>query len=85
MLGQVCLMPTVANIGENRWVVHLGSPSDSRVKVEVNMSLDTAERIVERETKRLASLNPGREDIEPESVGSAVLSVLELFAAGGKP
>ena len=78
-------MATVANIGENRWVVHMGSPSDSRVTVEVNMSLDTAERIADRETDRLASLNPGREDIEPESVGSAVLSVLGLFAAGGKP
>lgn len=78
-------MATVANIGENRWVVHLGSQSESRVTVEVNMSPDTAKRIAERETERIVSLNPGQDDIKPESVGSAVLSVLELFAAGGKP
>ena len=78
-------MATVANIGENRWVVHMGSPNDSRVTVEVNMSLDTAERIAERETERLVSLNPDRDEIEPETVGSAVLSVLGLHAAGGKP
>ena len=63
----------------------MGSPSDSRVTVEVNMSFETAKRIAERETKRIAALNPGRDDISPESVGSAVLSVLGLFAAGGRP
>lgn len=78
-------MATVASVGENRWVVHMGSPSDSRVTVEVNMSFETAKRIAERETKRIAALNPGRDDISPESVGSAVLSVLGLFAAGGRP
>ena len=78
-------MATVVNLGENRWVVHMGSPSDSCVTVEVHMSLETATRIAERETKRIAALNPGRDDINPESVGSAVLSVLGLFAAGGKP
>ena len=78
-------MATVANLGENRWVVHMGSPSDSCVTVEVNMSLETAQRIAERETERIATLNPGRDDIDPETVGSAVLSVLGLFATGGKP
>lgn len=78
-------MATVANLGENRWVVHMGSPSDSCVSVEVNMSLETAKRIAERETERIAALNPGRDDLDPETVGSAVLSVLGLYAAGGKP
>ena len=78
-------MATVANPGENQWVVHMGSPSDSCVTVEVNMSVETAKRIAERETERIAALNPGRDDINPETVGSAVLSVLGLFAAGGKP
>ena len=78
-------MATVANLGENRWVVHMGSPSDSCVTVEVNMSVKTAKRIAKRETERIAALNPGRDDIDPETVGSAVLSVLGLFAAGGKP
>ena len=78
-------MATVANLGENRWVVHMGSPSDSCVTVEVNMNLETATRIAERETKRIAALNPGRDDINPETVGSAVLSVLGLFASGSQP
>ena len=63
----------------------MGSPSDSCVTVEVNMSRETAKRIAESETQRIAALNPGRDDIDPETVGSAVLSVLGLFAAAGKP
>ncbi len=78
-------MATVAKLDENRWVVHMGSPGDSCVTVEVNMSLETAGRIAEKETERLAALNPDRDDIGPETVGSAVLSVLGQFAAGGKP
>ncbi len=78
-------MATVESVGENRWIVHMGSPSESCVTVEVNMSLETAMRIAERETQRIAALNPGRDDLDPETVGSAVLSVLGLFAAGGKP
>ena len=78
-------MATVQNAGKNRWIVHMGSPSDSSVKIEVNMSLETAMRIAERETDRIAALNPGRNDLDPETPGSAVLSVLGLFAAGGKP
>lgn len=78
-------MATVQNVGENRWIVHMSSPSDSCVTVEVSMSLETAMRIAERETQRIAALNPGRDDLDPETPGSAVLSVLGLFAAGGKP
>ena len=78
-------MATVENAGEQRWVVHLGSPDESRVTVEVNMSAETARRIAERETERIAALNPGRDDLGPQSVGSAVMSVLGLYAAGGKP
>ena len=78
-------MATVENAGEQRWVVHLGSPDESRVTVEVNMSAETARRIAERETERIAALNPGRDDLDPQSVGSAVMSVLGLYAAGGNP
>ena len=78
-------MATVENAGERRWVVHLGSPEESRVTVEVNMSAETARRIAERETERIAALNPGRDDLDPHSVGSAVMSVLELYATGTTP
>lgn len=77
-------MATVHSAGENRWVVHTGSASESRVTVEVHMSPETARKIAERETQRLAALNPGRDDLEPQTVGSAVLSVLGLFATGGR-
>lgn len=78
-------MATVEKAGERRWIVHLGSPDESRVTVEVNMSAETAKRIAQRETERIAALNPGRDDLDPQSVGSAVMSVLGLYAAGGKP
>ncbi len=78
-------MATVRNAGEQRWIVHLGSPDESRVTVEVNMSAETAKHIAERETERIAALNPGRNDLDPQSVGSAVMSVLELYSTGAKP
>lgn len=78
-------MATVENAGKERWVVHLGSPDESRVTVEVNMSAETARRIAERETERIAALNPGRDDLDPQSVGSAVMSVLELYSSGRRP
>ena len=77
-------MATVRSAGEDRWVVHMGGASESQVSVEVHMSPETARKIAERETQRLAALNPGRDDLEPQTVGSAVLSVLGLFAAGGR-
>ena len=76
-------MATVENAGKGRWIVHMGSPDESCVTVEVNMSPEIARRIAERETRRIAALNPGRDDLDPETVGSAVLSVLGLFAAEG--
>lgn len=78
-------MATVENAGERRWVVRLDSPEESLVCVEICMSADTARRIAERETERIAALNPGRDDLDPQSVGSAVMSVLELYAAGTRP
>ena len=77
-------MATVENAGESHWVVHLGCPDESSVVVEVNMSPETAKRIAQRETERIAALNPGRNDLDPQSAGSAVMSVLGLFAAGEK-
>ena len=78
-------MATVEHAGEERWIVHLGRRDESCVTVEVNMSAETARRIAERETERIAALNPGRDDLDPQSVGSAVMSVLELYSTGWKP
>ena len=77
-------MATIHNAGQNRWVVDMSSPDESRVTVEVHMNLETANKIVERETRRIAALNPGRDDLEPQTVASAVLTVLGLFAAGNR-
>jgi len=62
----------------------MGSPDNSRVTVEVHMNLETAKKIAERETQRIAALNPGCDDLDPQTVASAVLSVLGLFAAGSR-
>ena len=75
-------MATVYNPEENRWVIHMGSHDDSQVTVEVHMSPETAKKIANRETERIAALNPGRNDLDPQTPGTAVLSVLGLFAAG---
>ena len=75
---------SVNNEGEHRWVVHLGNPNDSCVTVEVNMNLEAAKKIAERETQRIAKLNPGRDDLDPQNAGSAVMSVLGLFASGAE-
>ena len=77
-------MATIHSAGQSRWVVHMGNPDDSQVTVEVHMSPETAEKIAERETQRIAALNPGRDDLDPQTVASAVLSVLGLFAAGNR-
>ena len=75
-------MASVRSDGENSWVVHMGSTDKSQVTVKVHMSLETARKLAERETQRISALNPGRDDLEPQTAGSAVLSVLGLFAAG---
>ena len=75
-------MASVHSAGENRWVVHMGTTDKSQVTVEVHMGLETARKLAERETQRIAALNPGRDDLDPQTAGSAVLSVLGLFATG---
>ncbi len=77
-------MAIVQSAGPNRWVVHMSSPDESQVTVEINMNREIAARIAERETQRIAALNPGRDDLDPQTVASAVLSVLGLFAAGNR-
>ena len=77
-------MATIQRPEENRWVVHMSSPDDSQVTVEIHMNLETATKIAERETQRIAALNPGRDDLDPQTVASAVLTVLGLFAAGNR-
>ena len=77
-------MAWVQQLASDRWVVHLASPSKSEITVEVHMSRTTAERIADQETSRIAKLNPERDDLQPETVGSAVLSVLGIYAANGR-
>ena len=77
-------MATIHNTGPNRWVVDMSSPEESRVTVEVHMNPETANKIAERETQRITDLNPGRDDLEPQTVASAVLRVLGHFAAGNR-
>ena len=76
-------MASVRHPSPSRWVVHLASQSasDSEVTVEVRMSKATAENLAHAETCRIAALNPGRNDLPAEDVGSAVLGILSSVAA----
>ena len=76
-------MASVAVDGR-RWTVHMGSEANSEVTVEVHMSEEMAEKIASRETARLKAINPERDDIPPESVGSAVMNVLGIYATIGR-
>ena len=76
-------MASVAMDGR-RWTVHMGSEANSQVVVEVHMSEEMAEQIRSRETARLKAINPQRDDIPPESVGSAVMNVIGLYATIGR-
>ena len=76
-------MASVAVDGR-RWTVHMGSEANSEVTVEVHMSEAMAEQIASRETARLKAINPERDDIPPESVGSAVMNVLGIYATIGR-
>lgn len=66
-----------------RWTVHMGAKDKSEVTVEVHMSEEMAEQIASRETERIKTLNPDRH-VPPESVGSAVMNVLGLYATIGR-
>jgi len=57
------------------------SASDSEVTVELRMSKATAKNLAHAESCRIAALNPGREDLPAEDVGSAVLGILSSVAA----
>lgn len=76
-------MASVCQMDGGRWSVHMGGEDTSDVTVEVHMSEAMAEQIAARETARLEALNPGR-NIPPESVGSAVMNVLGLYATAGR-
>ena len=75
---------TVSKLDANRWEVHMGSRESSQVTIEVHMSRALAEQIAARETERIKQINRGRDDLPPESVGSAVLNVLGLYATTGR-
>ena len=66
------------------WEVYMASNDQCEVTVQVHMSRAMAERIASQETQRLKALNPKRDDIPPESLGSAVLNVLGLYATTGR-
>ena len=74
-------MASVWHDGRDRWIVHLAARAKSEVTVEVRMSRETAEKLAAREAARLQALNPGRDDLPPEDVGTAVLHVLSLYAS----
>ena len=74
-------MASVRPDGPDRWIVHLAAQAKSEATVEVRMSRETAEKLAAREAARLQALNPGRDDLPPEDVGTAVLHVLSLYAS----
>ena len=67
--------------GPDRWVVRLGEEAKPEVTVEVRMSRETAEKLAARDAARLRALNPGRDDLPPKHVGTAVMHVLGLYAS----
>lgn len=75
---------TVSKLDANRWEVHMGSRESSEVTIVVHMSRAMAEQIATRETERLKEFNRDRDDVQPESAGSAVLNVLGLYATTGR-
>ena len=77
-------MASVQQTSSDRWVVHMGSKEDSEVTIEVHMSRKAAAKIAALEANRIARLNPGRNDLPPETPGMAVLGVLGLFMANGR-
>ena len=74
-------MASVWHDGRDRWVVHVATPAKSEVTIEVRMSREMAKKLAAREAARLQALNPGRDDLPPEDVGTAVLHVLSLYAS----
>ncbi len=76
-------MASVFKSDDRRWTVYMGAHERSEVTVEVHMSRAMAEQIASRETERIRALNLGR-DIPPESVGSALMNVLGLYATAGR-
>ena len=76
-------MASVRHLSATRWVVNLASQSDSdsEITVELRMSKKTADELAHAEVSRLAALNPGRDDLPVDDVGSAVLGILSSFAA----
>ena len=57
------------------------SAADSEVTVELKMSRATAKNLAYAEVWRLAALNPDREDLPSEDVGSAILGILSSVEA----
>jgi len=77
-------MASVRQQSVDSWEVHLGARSKSEVTVAVHMSRETAAKLAALEAYRLASLNPDRSDLPSSNPGTAVLTVLGLYAANGR-
>ena len=69
---------------DGRWDVYMESKDQSEVTVQIHMSQEMADRLRRRETDRIRRINPDRADIPEESVGSAVMTVLGLYASGSR-
>ena len=76
-------MASVKKLSPSRWVVYMASQSaaDSEVTVELKMSGATANSLAYAEVCRLAALNPERDDLPSEDVGSAILGILSSVEA----
>ena len=51
----------------------------------MNMRQEIADRTAKREAERIAALTPSRNDRDPLSVGSALMSVLGMFPVDDQP
>lgn len=77
-------MATVSQVSPDRWRVEMDPGAEHEMIVEVQMSRETANKIANLETERVARLNPGRTDLPRWSLGVAILNVLGLYAANGR-
>ncbi len=75
-------MAVTRQITPDHYVVHMGSPSKSKVTVEVHMSREEAARLMQKETARRQRLNPNHpvDEVGPTDLADAVLMILMMAA-----
>ena len=69
-------MATFTKVGDRRWAAHTGEDNADTV-VEITMSREMAERLVEAERARIQRLNPEK-TIERANVASAAMDALYM-------